>query len=148
MEFYLANYFKPRVNIIVPNISWGLSGMHECDLFIINPSGFCTEVEIKISLADFKKDFEKKHDHSDERIKNFYYAFPHIIYNKNKEFIDKMVPDHAGILIVDNKTNVKIIKGNKSNNTARKLTDKEILKVAKLGCLRIWNLKKKLILLK
>lgn len=148
MEFYLANYFKPRVNIIVPNISWGLSGMHECDLFIINSSGFCTEVEIKISLADFKKDFEKKHDHSDERIKNFYYAFPHIIYNKNKEFIDKMVPDHAGILIVDNKTNVKIIKANKSNNVARKLTDKEILKVAKLGCLRIWNLKKKLILLK
>lgn len=148
MEFYLANYFKPRVNIIVPNISWGLSGMHECDLFIINISGFCTEVEIKISLADFKKDFEKKHDHSDERIKNFYYAFPHIIYSKNKEFIDKMVPDHAGILIVDNKTNVKIIKGNKSNNAARKLTDKEILKVAKLGCLRIWNLKKKLIQLK
>ena len=52
IEEAVARKFGVRTNIIVPNVSWGLPGMHECDLFIIKMSGYGVEVEIKISKAD------------------------------------------------------------------------------------------------
>lgn len=144
IESALSFYFNFRSNIIVPNLSWGLSKMHECDLFIINTLGYVKEVEIKRSLKDFKKDFEKKHNHSDNRIKDFYYAFPLNVYNKSSETINSLLPENAGILVIDNDYKVRELKKSKSNPLARKLTNVEILKVAKLGCMRIWKLKEKL----
>ena len=55
----------------MPNISWGL-GVHEIDLFVVRPSGYAIEVEIKVSLSDFKADFNKKHTHSSPKIREFY----------------------------------------------------------------------------
>jgi len=34
----------------------------ECDVFAILKSGYCEEVEIKVSVADYKNDFKKKRD--------------------------------------------------------------------------------------
>ena len=68
MEIALARFINPRVNLVVPNVSWGFFN-HECDLISISKSGFATEYEIKVSKSDLKADKKKKHTHDDNKIK-------------------------------------------------------------------------------
>lgn len=151
MELAIAKYFGIRKHIIVPNISWGF-GMHECDLFLIKKTGVAVEVEIKISKSDFLADFKKRHNHDDSknRITEFYYAFPLELYDKCKD----LVPENAGILVCEkhyssyrNEDVITVIIKRKPKriNGARKLTIAEQLKIARLGCMRIWTLKQKII---
>jgi len=151
MEIAIAKRFGIRQHIIVPNLSWGLTGMHECDLFLIKKSGIAIEVEIKLSKSDFLADFKKNHNHKDRfnRISEFYYAFPENIYEKCKDL--NMIPEHAGIIICernidyDDSVFARILKNPKKIKGAVKLTEKEQLAVARLGCLRIFPLKEKII---
>lgn len=146
IELGIARHFGIRQHIIVPNISWGLHGMHECDMFLIKKSGYCIEVEIKISKSDLLADFKKGHHHQDNRIKEFYYAIP----IKLLESCENLIPEHIGIIVCEKIKNRKYIhtqirRKTTINKKARKLTNEEILKVAKLGCMRIWRLKEKII---
>ena len=148
MEEAISRLFGVRTNIIVPNISWGLPGMHECDVFIIKKSGYAVEVEIKRTKADLLADFKKKHDHSDVRIREFYYALP----EKLLETCTELIPEHAGIIkcyksqwATRNDIYASIIRPAKIRKDARKLTMEEQFKVAKLGTMRIWTLKNKII---
>jgi len=151
IEVAIARWFNIRQNIIVPNISWGLSGLHECDLFVVKRSGVAVEIEIKISKADLLKDFEKKHNHVDiqHRITEFYYAFPVNIYERVKH----LIPENAGVIVCErylnyNKTekiSVSIIKKATKIKGSRKLTVEEQFKVARLGTMRIWTLKERVI---
>ena len=75
--------------IVVPNY---FLGRFECDVLKISKAGQLTEYEIKVSRADFKKDFEKyyslyfgtgyknitKHDviREGKRVNRFYYVVP------------------------------------------------------------------------
>jgi len=150
MEVAIAKYFGIRQNIIVPNISWGF-GMHECDIFIIKKSGVAVEVEIKRSKSDLLADFKKGHNHHDRqnRITELYFAFPENLYESCKD----IVPEGAGIITCYRWTDYNdreqlgahIKRESKRIRMARKLTEKEQLKIAKLGCMRIWSLKQKLI---
>jgi len=152
IECEIAKYFGIRKNIIVPNISWGLSGMHECDVFIIKPTGFAVEVEIKISRSDLLADFKKGHNHVDRknRICEFYYAMPKDLYEKCKD----LIPEGAGVITSEWIYNAYYMKWYLYTTTqrgatrikgARRLTEEEQLKVAKLGTMRIWTLKAKII---
>ena len=148
MEEAISRFFGIRTHIIVPNLSWGLPGMHECDLFIVKKSGYAVEVEIKRTKADLLADFKKKHDHSDVRIREFYYALP----EKLLESCTELIPEHAGIIscyksqwATRNQIYATIIRKAKIRKDARKLTSEEQFKVAKLGTMRIWGLKNKLI---
>lgn len=76
MEVAVANLLNPRIHTIAPNISWGLGFKHECDLLVLDVKGRFTEVEIKISMADLKKDFEKPHGHFSPYIGRLVYAIP------------------------------------------------------------------------
>lgn len=151
MEVGISNYFGYRQNIIVPNISWGFMN-HEADLFILKKSGYATEVEIKQTKSDLLADFKKPHNHKDKlnRIQELYYAIPKSIYETCKD----LIPKNAGILVCEkwfndwtNKWcfNVQTKREPVKNRSARKLTDKERLKIAHLGTMRIWSLKKKII---
>lgn len=148
MEEAISRLFGIRTNIIVPNISWGLPGMHECDVFIVKTSGYAVEVEIKRSKSDLLADFKKKHNHDDERIREFYYALPETLLEKCEE----LIPEHAGIISCNrsqwsnrNDVYASIKRKPKVRKGCRKLTQEEQFKVAKLGTMRIWSLKKKLI---
>jgi len=148
MEDAISRFFGIRTNIIVPNLSWGLPGMHECDLFIVKKSGYAVEIEIKRTKADLLADFKKKHDHSDVRIREFYYALP----EKLLETCTELIPEHAGIIScyrsqwkTRNSVYATIKRSAKIRKDARKLTIEEQFKVAKLGTMRIWSLKKKVI---
>lgn len=149
IEVAIAKYYGVRKNIIVPNISWGFGGMHECDMFIVSKAGIATEVEIKISKSDLLADFKKGHDHKDRqnRITYFYYAMPEILYEKCKD----LIPEEAGIFTCDRgswdnatpfiREKRKAIK----RKSTRKLTPEEQLKIAWLGTMRIFSLKEKII---
>ena len=141
MEIHLAAYFNIRTHLIVPNVSWGLS-IHECDLLILSKAGYATEIEIKISKSDLKKDKFKNHGHLSKKIKNFYYAVPEAI---NVEFVKEHIPERAGIIVVNAKGRCKIVRKCIVNKDAVKIDDKERYKMARLGALRIWNLKKNVV---
>lgn len=149
MEICIAEYFGVRRNIIVPNVSWGV-GLHECDLLIVRPSGHAVEVEIKVSLADLKKDAEKWHGHVDlkRRIGRLYFAIPLKLQDKAIGYI----PEHAGVITVDEDRRpwarrVAISREARWDREAR-FTDDEINKIARLGAMRIWSLKRKIVKIK
>jgi hypothetical protein len=152
MELALVEHFNPRVNLIVPNVHWGF-GNYEKDLFIVTKAGYAYEIEIKVSKSDLKNDLRKRHRHLDykNRIKHLYFAIP----EKLKDSIH-YVPTVAGIFIVKRqdqnrptlrskfmKHHCELIRAPKLLSKY-KLTDKEQYQIARLGALRIWNLKAKL----
>ncbi len=140
IELALANHLNIRANIIVPNIHWGLLP-YEVDLLVLSSKGYATEIEIKVSVSDLKADKLKKHDHSSNLIKRLFFAMP----LKMQEHI-KHVPAKAGILFVDDYGRVREHRKAKLNTAARKLTEKEIYQVLRLGNMRTWTLRKKLLL--
>jgi hypothetical protein len=151
MEVIVSNYFSPRRNLIVPNVSWGMF-RHEVDLCVLSPAGYASEVEIKVSRSDLIKDKEKRHGHDEPMIKHLYFAIPEHL-EKDIEHI----PERAGILVVKwNKPWVlygtRKIEGYWSCKKSRepriqynrKWTDHERNSLLRLGAMRIWNLKQKL----
>ena len=150
MEVALSAWINCRVNLIVPNVSWGLSGLHECDLLVVSKAGYLTEIEIKITRADLRADKKKWHGHNSLRIKRLFFALPEYLEN----CID-MVPERAGIILVRPKPNVpgkypyhprcREMRPAQRNKAAQKISDADRYKIARLGALRIWDLKRKLI---
>jgi hypothetical protein len=149
MEVILARHLNPRINLIVPNVSWGL-GIHEVDLLVLSPSNYASEIEIKISLADLKADLKKEHGHYSNKIKKLYFAVPKELEEKALEII----PERAGLFVVDQgytkkgwryggklEPYVYLKRSPKLNPTARNLNDKEIKKLYELAAMRIWSLK-------
>lgn len=107
------------------------------------------EVEIKRSKSDMLADFHKKHGHKDKknRIVQLYYAFPKELLPK----VEDLVPPECGIITVDlygNSAYARMYKDATRKKGAKKLTQAEQLKVARLGAMRIWSFKEKLNLLK
>lgn len=141
MEIALSRYFNCRLNLIVPNVSWGLRDLgHECDMLVIRPSGFAVEVEIKISRGDLIKDAKKWHQHKSELIRQLWFAIPEPL-----QHCVKFIPEHAGILVArkheEHWIGIDVLRHSPVNKSARSLTPEEILKVSSLGCMRIWSLK-------
>lgn len=148
MEVAIAKYFGIRTHIIVPNLSWGFVD-HECDLFLIRKTRYAFEVEIKRTKSDLLADFKKNHNHGDRqnRIIQLFYAIPIELLDSCEQYI----PETAGIITVEKYEylgeyyyDVKMYRDAKRVTGARKLTEKEMLKVTRLGTMRIWSLKDKL----
>ena len=149
IEIAVAQLFNPRVNLIVPNVHWGFD-VHECDLLIVSKSGYATEVEIKVSAADLKKDADKKHGHNSPKIKNLYFAIPEPLLQ-----YEEFIPKRAGIIVVydhlktthtssySSRNPVYVCRIHRSPESvgAYKLTEKEMFAIARLGTMRIWSLK-------
>lgn len=156
MEYAISRRYDMRTHIMVPNISWGLLD-HEADMLIVRQTGYCIEYEIKRSFSDFVKDFDKWKWKRDGRtlrnIKEFWYVFPEKLWLKRRDEITPIMPKFAGILIIckDDKGNLpwsKEIRSPVPDSNVKPLNAKQILKVASLGTMRIWNLKRQIITLK
>ena len=148
-------YFKESSLVIVPKVTknngwldtevnpmiWKNIVNHECDMLIVTKNRYLTEVEIKISLSDLKADFKKKHQHKDENIKNFYYAFP----AEMKEKALELIPKDCGILIAVKKEcgipyrKIECYRKPKINKEAKPINDIVLSKIYRLGYLRYWN---------
>lgn len=158
IEIRIAEYFGIRRNLVVPNVCWGLS-LHECDVLILTPCNWLHEVEIKRSKSDLLADKKKRHGHCSNKIRSLYFAI-------TEDLVEHvyLIPERAGILVVGegdgvcgykyrNSTKssrarlagVSKIRNATTNETARKITDNERLVLARLGAMRVWGLKKKLL---
>lgn len=155
MEKLIYWYFEKSSLVIVPKVSgnnwwfdsetmiWKNIVNHECDILIVSKNQYLTEVEIKISLSDLKADFKKEHQHKDENIKNFYYAFP----EEMKEKAIKLIPEEVGILIAVKKyfhngeeyREIKCYRKPKINKEAKPVNDIVLSRIYRLGYLRYWN---------
>lgn len=140
MELAVAGHLDPIRNLIIPNVSWGMFN-HELDLLVLTKSGYVWEIEIKVSKADLIRDKEKRHGHYDpwNRIRCLYFAIPEklLLYKEH-------IPKRAGIIVVDNKSVCCIWRKPIPDAQARKFTIKEQFKIARLGAIRVWGLKRKL----
>lgn len=149
-ELVLLRMFKFHTNIIVPGVTT-LSQLvkFESDILVLTDSGYATSIEIKVSKADLRNDLKKKHilkldpkysvraTNSKEyyygRLKHFYYAVPVELI----EVALEQIPSFSGLI---NLSNGKIVrKPEKLFNY--KWTKEELLKLCKLGTMRINNLK-------
>lgn len=153
MEKLIYTYFESGSLAIVPKVTknngwldteimiWKNIVNHECDMLIVTKNRYLTEVEIKISLSDLKADFKKKHQHKDENIKNFYYAFP----AEMKEKALELIPKDCGILIAVKKEcgipyrKIECYRKPKINKEAKPINDIVLSRIYRLGYLRYWN---------
>jgi hypothetical protein len=147
MEIALASHFNYLQNLIVPNVGYGL-WLHECDLLILTKARYIWEVEIKVSKADLIKDKEKEHGHYSGKIKYLYFAIPDYLLKYQEH-----IPERAGIITVERKSywrdgstylRCERVRRPKANGKY-KFTEEERYKVARLGAIRIWDLKRKII---
>lgn len=141
MELAIVDYFNPRINLIVPNISWGLY-LHECDLLLITKNNYAYEIEIKVSKSDLKKDLSKSHCHSSDKIKKLFFAIPEYL----KDNVN-LIPACAGVIVVNKFLKCEMIKDAPCKGHY-KFSENEKYAVARLGALRIWGLKSKIISIK
>ena len=144
IEIAIAEYFGIRQNLSVPNVSWGI-GIYECDVLVLTKTGYAYEVEIKISRSDLLRDSRKRHQHWDwqNRIRKFWFAIPEKLVSESTS-----IPNRAGVLAVNRFGQVREIRPASINASARKLEPDEQYKLARLGVLRMWALKKKVLALK
>lgn len=135
IENAIAQYYSWRVNLIVPNVAWGLF-LHECDLLVCTPAGYLHEVEIKISKADLIADKKKGHQHLSKKIKALWFAMPAEI-----EPHIEHVPVRAGIYLVKDSGRVVVARKAEISREAPACTAEERFKIANLGCMRQWTLR-------
>lgn len=162
IELSIMNKFDFRTNLIVPNIS-NMMGIvaFETDMLLINKNGYATGFEIKTSKSDLKADFGKpQHTNINEfrngksgleryygKLKYFYYAVPEDL----KEISLELIPEFCGLYCLAKWTDGTSIRKNfyevrkpkKLFNYQWTLNQKYA--VARLGSMRIYNLKRALI---
>lgn len=137
-----------RVNIAVPNVTTGLfwSLPIEADLLVMSKAGYVTEFEIKRSYSDFLADFKKdKCAHNAPQIYKFYYVVPEKIISKVAFYFAEVLPaESPAVLAYDEAGKIRNYGGDPYRKGGRKLFLEEQLKLARLGVLRYWALRKKI----
>ena len=135
--------FYYRSHYVVPNVHWGLGFNHELDLLVVSMvTGIGTEVEIKVSRGDLKRDLEKGHHHFDKRLRQLYFAGPRELEG---DFY-KYVPEGAGIITVSQFGGPGTgrydcrIRRNAKPQPFIPFKPKEIEQLLRLGNMRYWSL--------
>ncbi len=149
-----SSLYDWRRYITVPNVSWGL-GIDEADLIALSDSGWLTEIEIKISLADLRaeaKKYKYKRGQSrtaSELIQKRYIAIPRDILRQKRRWLEietdikPLLPEGFWLIIVDIaeravSSRARIEIPAPKNPRARMLDGGERLKLMRLGYLRFW----------
>ena len=145
IEVAVSNLIGYRNHVIVPNVYWGLGLRHECDLLVLDSKKRFTEVEIKVSRADLKKDLDKWHQHKSALISRLVYAVPVDLI----ELAKQILPNSVGLIQVryseiSKKFVAAWVRVNKHDKAKPIVPEKTIQKFMELGCMRIWTLKQKL----
>lgn len=84
-------------------------GNYEADFLYITKNNYLYEVEVKISIEDFRADQNKKcyHDHPD--VRGFYYCIPEKIFTKHgDEIIQTCKSKGAGLIVKMDSTGLKV----------------------------------------
>ena len=134
-------YVRKQV-AVVPNVSWGFLA-YEADLLVLGKHGYLTEIEIKVSFSDWKKDFEKRKwknpTYQNNKVRKFYYAAPSKLAARYQEL---PLPEFAGVIAVEGKV-ITTLKSASTIKTAKKLSLLEAHKVLRLAAIKMWGLQYK-----
>ena len=151
VEVALMRNLDIRKNVIVTNLNGGVvKDMHECDLIVLSPSNYATEIEIKISKYDIANEDDKTHGHSHNHIARLYFAVPEELV----EIALEKIPKKAGLIKVITKHNtlkgthshhIRVVRKPQRNPNAVMWTDKERNQLTRLGTMRVLGLKEKII---
>lgn len=140
LELAVVSFFDKRAELIVPNVSWGLGLNYEADLMILNKNEYLYEVELKVSKSDMKADLKKHRAHSCRYVKRLYYGFPEELF----ETALQILPEDVGLIAAyyDNYGRAKAMEKRKpKDRECQKMPLRQQYELARLGALRIWNLK-------
>ena len=72
---------------------------YEADLLVISKSRFLHEIEVKVSIQDFRADFKKKHYHDFPEVKRFSYCLPAELIAKHRAEIEEHCKEKGAGLI-------------------------------------------------
>lgn len=154
--------------MIVSNVSFGWGLKYEADVLVLHPSGYCDEVEIKVTAADIRADKKKRNSHwPDPRIRNVWFAVPPKLADNPD------IPDKAGILTVsfgvwevgedcswilrDPREGEKCVSYVRvvrqpavrpKSKRVMKVSERDRLRLMRLGALRAWGNLERILLLK
>jgi hypothetical protein len=120
----------------------------------MSPSNWLTEIEIKVSISDLRRDAGKeKHAQwgyvspnprgkGPQLIRHFVYALPAEIWAKVED--SPPIPEYAGVCVVDAETpnpwqRSRWVRKPLPNKAARKLTADEAFQLGRLGSMRFWT---------
>lgn len=141
IEIAVAKHFGYRQHLIVPNIAWGLGFSHELDVLVMTRAGYVTEVEIKTSKADLKRDLLKSHAHASDKIRQHFLAVPKAL----SVFALQTFQPPWGVLSIDEDSKwITVLRESKKNKNARALRPDEINHLYELASMRVWTLKQTL----
>jgi hypothetical protein len=148
IEISVAQHFGHRVNVIVPNVSWGWGLRHEADMIVLRPSGLCDEIEIKVTAADIRADLQKPHSHwEDRRVARVWFAVPAGLADC------EAIPAQAGVIAVireprqpgdygwRDRVEVRRPAKMRARQDRKPVSGADRIKLAELGAMRIWDLK-------
>lgn len=129
-----------------PNISWGFFRWGEVDYLQISKSMYLTEVEIKVSYTDFKKDRSKTKFKNpryfalwQKQIHNFYYAAPSSLA---EQILPEIDPNYGVISAGFNcfgTPELKVLRKSKKNDKAQPITTDDLIKLSRLLSFRLFK---------
>ena len=166
ISLVLSTRHDLRQEMLIPNVSWGLVSWGECDLLSVSNAGYITEYEIKLTLADFKREWRKKRwvgivenpeiDSIYARdfrkmVKSYYIVVP----KKLTEKITPLIPEQIGAGIIEILEErawkdaplhrwANEVKPAVANRKAGKLTDEQRIRLGYWAAMRYWNLARKI----
>lgn len=156
--------FNRRCILLIDNCQW--TG-HECDVLGVTMDMRIIDIEVKISRADFKQDAKKEkwwhrpwnwqyelgHEHGapapDRKLSHpikvwkHYFAMPEEIWKP--ELLEFLPSQSSGVLLLREPKNlqliptVKIVKHAKPDRKADRITPADILDIARLQNIRMWE---------
>jgi hypothetical protein len=130
---------------MIPNCC-SISGWEQ-DLVVLHKSRWLEEVEVKVSAADFRREFtDKPNKHIKladgsslgNLVRRYWFAMPEDLAAK----LGAEIPEYAGLLAVTRnplRQRVTIVKRAPALKHARKLTDEETIKLLRLAHIRYWE---------
>lgn len=108
-----------------------LCGEYEADFLYITKDRYLYEVEIKLSIADFRADQQKTLYHNFPDVRGFYYCMPMELYAKHKEEVLRVCKEKdAGLIVESNE--FKVIKKAPQRKSVEPLTDSRYLHYIRL----------------
>lgn len=154
--------WSPARLVAVPNTT-GAVGW-EADLLLLHPSGWVWEIEIKVSVADFRREFRTKeakhkvlseglfekrgsygyiHTKKNKHVQKFFFAIPKEVYDKLRE---EDFPEYAGVIVVDpayadswGRLRAKIVRRAKNLPGAEKAGSAFRIRLLELAHARLWS---------
>lgn len=144
------NFFRRRYACVVDHCQW--TG-HECDLLVVTRDLKIIDVEIKVSRSDFRAD--KKKDKwwqglgggkipvdLPRKVWKHYFVMPHEIFSE--DLVEDLPSPKCGILLAHKRgampyPDFTVKRGARGCSQAYRLSGEEVIDVARLATLRLWQ---------